>query len=760
MHTIRLTRLLTFLLLLLLCPAIGRGESATDWLTAKTGVFEDNEYVGIRNESAGLLIHKERQAIVSLWSKQTGNLIAPKPAVTWPAVWSLDTANRENHDIAKLSIAHGQKVTYRATTDDDRTELSMSIDNVRFKTGSCRVTLIFTLLPDAHRFTCTAAVQVTDGEIGVWELEFPRLLIGADENSSGNRVLIPYRRGKLMSFDDDMPRYKIFQPYPSASAHFQFMASFNETSQRGLYLATEDSSAYLKTFHQDHQPRDRGIILSISHRVEDRGNLPKQFKQPYDTILEPFHGNWWHACRIYREWWVKQQWASKGLIQNREDIPDWLKYAPAVARMSTSRADRTVARNLNGAMELSEAVGGRPLFGIWYAPFDKKQAASGTGLDQSGHGHHLPPYEGVTQALDQMRSTKVYAQAYLQSKLYQTDLNTPQANAERSTAQKNAIHKRDGSVAIYHYAENLMEMCQATEWWQQRVEELAASAVKMGFSGIYLDSFGRGSVECFSADHPHAVGGGIVITQSQRQLAQRVLTAIRKVNPDAILSGEAPVETYRDILHVNLYAVNVIKDYAPAFRAIWGDYSLGHGRTARLSKTGDNLVPEMTTLFLEGTILGRFFCSSEQHFFNDPKYQPDWQFVQKLMRFGELSMQHVRFGEYLQPLRFDQTSPTVSYTEGVLNRKVESPALQHSVTRSHTDGSVGIVLVNASAASLSVSVPIDPALRSETLQQANPLAMLTRMNETGQVTKLSDGTRQWQQSLTLAPREIAYLILK
>ena len=82
----------------------------------------------------------------------------------------------------------------------------------------------------------------------------------------------------------------------------------------------------------------------------------------------------------------------------------------------------------------------------------------------------------------------------------------------------------------------------------------------------------------------------------------------------------------------------------------------------------------------------------------------------------------------------------------------------HSVTRSHADGTVAIVLVNVAEEAQVVTVPIDPALRRVTTVKHD--AFLRRMDERGGMSEVARGSAAWKQKIELAPGEIVFLVLQ
>ncbi|MDB6167978.1 MAG: hypothetical protein JWM88_842, partial [Verrucomicrobia bacterium] len=299
-------------------------------------------------------------------------------------------------------------------------------------------------------------------------------------------------------------------------------------------------------------------------------------------------------------------------------------------------------------------------------------------------------------------------------------------------------------------------MCRATDWSQTRLAALSRRAVAdWGFAGIYLDSFGKGAPECFAPDHGHAVGGGNTVVAGQRVMARRVLEAIRSANPQAFLCGEDPVEAFRDLVDLNLYAVNVTANYVPIFRTVFGDYSLGHGRVLG---PGPAFIPELATMFLEGTIPGRIYCESPNLYLLRPEFAPDLAFLKTLVAFADQGHAYLRTGEYLRPLALEPPPPVVEFKESVESQLARLPGVLHSVTRSHEDGSVAIVLVNITAQAQTLAVPITPSLRGAGL--LDHAATLQRIDQLGAQTELGAGREPWKQPVTLQPMEVCFLILK
>jgi hypothetical protein len=711
-------------------------------------VVEAEDTIGLANDRVGFLFRKSDGVLTGIWPAGQGNLLAP--ALKTP-IWTLEVMPGTPGKPVVVTPEKLEKSSF-ATRGDAH---GRAID-VIFATITADVTVRASLAAGESLVRWRIEAKVRDPKTTLWSVTFPQFPIAAiDAEAGGNEMVVPYRRGQTRGYGRGAPRGDADLPYPGPSAKFQFLAAYGHTAGRGFYYAAEDGEGFTKSFGVRNRPEADAAVLTVQHFPANRGAGADRFELGYDIVAGPFHGDWWDAARLYREWWVSQVWASRGLLAERRDLPGWLVRAPIAVRASTTKPERTVANNLTALHALSETFGGHPFFGVWYGCFATPTA--GASLNESGLGHDLPAKPGLVDAVRALRGQGVHLQAYIQSMIYDAAIKDPDA----SEAERAVTRDPQGRAVPYGTGDppQLLAMCRATEWWQARLVTLARRAVgEWGFSGVYLDSFGKGAPECFAPDHGHPVGGGNTVIRGQRALARRVREAVRAADPEAILSGEDPIEAFRDLLDVNLYSVNTMPNYVPVYRTVWGDYSLGHGRVLAPGKSGANLLPELATLFLEGTIPGRIYGDSPDVFLLQPAHAGELAFLKSLTAYTEHGLAWLRLGEYLHPLALTPPPPTIEFRESVENKIVRVPAVIHSVTRSHADGSVAVVLVNVGGDAQTVTVPIDPALRGGI--DLPKEAKLLRLKEDGQLTDLASGHEAWRQKVDLAPGEVAFLILR
>ena len=613
----RTVPLIVVLLCCLLAGTLAAAEQAPPWLFASQDpgvrVVDSEDSMGLANRQVGFVFRKGDGVLVGIWPAGHGNLLASAPKTP---LWTMETMPVAAEKPSVLLAGGSGKVTFAARGDGkDRT-----ID-VTYETPAARIVVHASLAAEASLVRWRLEAEALGENPGIWSVTFPQFPVAAlDTDPAGNEMVVPYRRGQTRGFGKGAPRGDAELPYPGPSAKFQFLAAYGRSAGRGLYFGVEDGQGFTKSFAIRNHPETDAVVLSAQHFPANRGAGAKRFTMEYDVVAGPFTGDWWDAARLYREWWTKRVWASRGLLAERRDLPGWLVHAPIVTRPSTTKPERTVPNNLTALHALSETFGGQPFFGVWYGCF--ATAKAGASLNESGFGHVLPPKPGLVDAVRELRGRGVHLQAYIQSMIYDAGIDVPDAGA----AERAVTRDRQGNRVPYGSGEpQLLSMCRATDWWQNRLVELSRRAVgEWGFSGVYLDSFGKGAPECFATDHGHPLGGGNTVISGQRALVKRVREAVRVADREAILSGEDPIEAFRDLLDVNLYSVNVMTNYVPIYRTVWGDYSLGHGRVLGPGKSGGNLIPELTALFLEGTPRAAFIANRPTSSSSSRTTQRNW----------------------------------------------------------------------------------------------------------------------------------------
>ena len=144
----------------------------------------------------------------------------------------------------------------------------------------------------------------------------------------------PLTTGRLVQaphpqdLEPDSPHAWQFRPENFDTHHYpgltfaQFLAYYNDRA--GIYIACQDDSGSIKLIKPVHN-RAGGIRLGIAHV----GDWPTDGERDlgYDVVVQTFKGDWYDAADLYREWSLKQRWATAPL-HKRTDVPEWLLDSP------------------------------------------------------------------------------------------------------------------------------------------------------------------------------------------------------------------------------------------------------------------------------------------------------------------------------------------------------------------------------------------------------------------------------------------------
>jgi hypothetical protein len=186
------------------------------------------------------------------------------------------------------------ELTVRASLDD------------RFSRWSCRV-------------RNGAGIRIVD-------VQFPLAVVPAGGDGF---VLLPASHGgHLVQGDalrrlpsDEPPRWQLI-PENGNSPHYpgryfaQFLAWYGASG--GVYVACEDTGGNVKMIGAVR--REPGIRLGFAHV----GDWPADGERTleYEVVLGSFEGDWYDAAELYRDWSLRQKWATP--LTQRTDVPEWL----------------------------------------------------------------------------------------------------------------------------------------------------------------------------------------------------------------------------------------------------------------------------------------------------------------------------------------------------------------------------------------------------------------------------------------------------
>lgn len=395
----------------------------------------------------------------------------------------------------------------------------------------------------------------------------------------GEKLAVPMWMGQIAENPRDLGtpgKPKRFEWHYPGELSLQCLALWGEKA--GLYVACDDTRAYLKSFI--FRGDSNGAIgIQVLHRPEAPG-LEGNWSQPYDVITGVFHGDWFTAAEHYRTWGTNQAWAVQSRLA-RHTVPSWVTNT-ALWVWNRGRSPGV----LEPAVELRKRLG-LPVSVFWHW-------WHGCAYD-TGFPEYLPPREGdlpFKEALRKAQNEKVSALVYMNQRLW----GMTTASWTNEDAARWAVKRQNGQIQPEVYntftKQPCASMCLGTAFWRGKYASLAERAIRdLGVNGIYMDQACL-SMACYDPEHSHPAGGGTYWVDGFTKLAADIRArsgAAGGFSP--ALAGEGCGEPWLPHLDVMLslqvsrerYAAPDGWETIPFFHAVYHPHAVFFGNYSSLT---------------------------------------------------------------------------------------------------------------------------------------------------------------------------------
>ncbi len=519
----------------------------------------------------------------------------------------------------------------------------------------------------------------------VHEVRYPIVALGPlGESTADDALAVPLGWGKL--WQQPLERGATFYGrYPSGAMAMQF-ASYADRAG-GLYLATHDGQAWAKSFR--FAPRSGALEFRLIQYPEDATKPHSPVEFPYACTLAVHEGGWYGAAKKYRAWALKQFWTRKGRVEDRDDIPQWLKDIAIWARCGGS-----AKQAVPGMLKFREFAG-RPIVTHWYSwhviPFD------------NDYPLYFPAKPGFKEAVAQLQAAGVRVKPYINGRLW--DSENPSFEAE---GKPYAAKDEQGRyyTEVYGSKVPLSPMCPATKFWQQRVAGIVERLVtEYGVDGVYIDQVGAAAPKlCYDESHGHPLGGGGHWVAGYQKMLRDALQRIKRVSPDKFLTTESEAEPYMNRFQAYLMCNSTGPDLIPLYSAVYSDRILTFGRYVGGSdlKHPPAYIGKTAQQFVFGAQLGW----TDTTFLGD-EWKKQAAYVRRLVDLRAAGQKYLAFGEMLRPLEPETPLPEITADWGRRGHAVTLPAVLNSVWRAK-DGRVGAYFVSISEEPQKFVAEVDP----------------------------------------------------
>jgi hypothetical protein len=449
-------------------------------------------------------------------------------------------------------------------------------------------------LPDARRLRVRATVRVRADGLSEWHLEmenleslpveevrFPRIQeiprLGTREQLAVPRwmgQLARDPRALLAGADGTGARLEYFYP---GQMSLQALALY-EPQGPGLYLATDDTAAYRKSFALQ-GAANGSATFEIVTPLEDPGSGRPGYALPFRAVVGTFQGDWITAAEIYRDWGTRQRWARESRL-TRGLVPEWVTDTGIwVWNRGSSPGVLPPAVALQRAAGIPVSV-----FWHWWhsGPYD------------TAFPDYLPPREGAEpfrRAVHDARAAGVRSIVYMNQRLWCQGADS----WATANPHPHAVMERDGSRRLETYnifdPQPCLTMDVTTSFWRDTYAGLAGEVLlDYGVDGVYMDQSAL-SLVCWDPAHGHPVNGGNYWMHGFRQLTDeiRARTARRQ---GQILAAEGAGESWLPEMDLFLTLQVSWERYAqpghgweviPFFQAVYHAHGITYGTYSSLT---------------------------------------------------------------------------------------------------------------------------------------------------------------------------------
>lgn len=502
-----------------------------------------------------------------------------------------------------------------------------------------------------------------------------------------------------------------FKPmqYPGGAA-LQLQAYYDGTA--GLYMATHDAGINVKHFGLTRM-KD-GLDLSIEHNYDERPG--QSFDLPYDTVLGVFHGDWYAAADLYKEWASKQYWCAKK-VSERDDLPAWVKEPRPVLEFEC-RADY---QRVHGWVPFppSDYPNGRfwpakkvvplsrkyaSLFGspvtVWYNGWEKFG-------NPGGPVDTMPPLEGAESlkaAMDELSDDGSIPYMAVWGNHWHYKRSAAGYNGWQRFEQEGAplaVLSERGEIAKYGGSEfTYVNLCQGSEKTQRLFVDYFMQLMNLGAIALEFD-LGAWPSACYSEEHDHSAGYGPWMGQRTTEFFRKIRQAVKKRNPQAALSVEGVAEAWIQDLDIMLDRP-YFPGFIPLFTYVYHEYMPLLGGDGRY---GVSHPEEQLMLHSANFVYGHLKFVSVGDNAYDFEVDPNYPIFTLLRNLNQATRAYARkylvFGRMLEPTQLQcstvKADGHIPLIKPLLDLPdppiVEVPRVMHSVWSS-LDNSTGYVLVN------------------------------------------------------------------
>ena len=517
--------------------------------------------------------------------------------------------------------------------------------------------------------------------------------------------------------------------YPGALSSQVF--ALYDPDKCGFYASSDDSLSYAKNFSFTLDTLNTLVYEMINY--PDCNAALDSYSPPYASVIGSFRGDWITVAEIYRDWAVKQKWATESRFK-KGLTPAWLENT-ALWIWNRGKSENV----LKPAVELSKKSG-LPVSVFWHWWHNNSY--------DEFLPEYLPPREGkesFKNAVQAAQKEGVRSIVYMNA--IQWGESTESWKAENAIPY--SVKDMNGNMLTHVYniftGNSLTVMCMATQFWRDKYTSLCDSVVNVyKTNGVYMDQACL-SYMCYDKEHGHDRGGGNYWVENFGKLTDQIRSTVSD-ETQPIFPGEGSGENWIPYLDAFLTLQASRERYAgvgnteaiPFFQAVYHPYGITFGSYSSLvtppydEKWPRQFAPEKTEQLLDGEFNRQFLMEQARgfvwgnqptianyHTFLDTERTDEMNYLLDIARIRYQALKYLLHGEFCrnpvikspeETIKVSRLSIYAGRTPGENVRTFEKTVpLLYAGTWKANDKSIGIALASIS----DQSMPVDFSFSSK-----------------------------------------------
>ena len=316
----------------------------------------------------------------------------------------------------------------------------------------------------------------------------------------------------------------------------QWHAIWDPASRSALALIMMDPSV---------QPK---MLVLTEPSIELR-YFPPRTLAPGETMELPparlliYQGDWRPAARAYHAWYT----SAYKLVAP----PEWFRQSNGCEGRHFKKGGPGIKPDYGGqfCLESFKDLPGAhlriPIDNLEYAFYSRGSMLHGVHTDgdniiREDLGGAAAMKEGIAGVHRLGLHATLYIEGYIVHK--ESEL------AKSGKAERWSVMHKDGSITGGYTSQGFYHMCPDCVEWQDHLANTVKRLLReTGADGVRLDSLGFYFLPCYNPAHQHSTPFGY--SEWMKQLLSKVRRAALSVNPNALLTTEAPVDWYGQWFH-------------------------------------------------------------------------------------------------------------------------------------------------------------------------------------------------------------------